>query len=175
MSWGAGVCALVFLLACLLFAYELSSPRRHRLRLALLLLPIVASLWIYGSAWLSIRTLRNLGLACASGDPVGVESCFASRVTVGVEDYERGPELVSRYMTTPRKKEEVEALRFHAGFSFSDPFHFYMVTCGDTDLGTDSAGMFRLALTPTGWKVDQEIYGGPPWRLPEIWTLAGCW
>jgi len=173
MRWGEIVWALVFLLACLLFAYELSSRRRRRLRLAIILLPLVAGLWVYGSAWLATRNLRNLGRGLVSGDPVQVESFFASRVTVGVEDYERGPELVSLYMKHPRKKEYLEALRYYPGFVIPDPFHVYVATSGDMDLGTSPFGIFRLVLTFSGWKVDEEMYGGPPWSWPRIRGLPG--
>jgi len=173
MSWGKIVWFLVFLLACLIFAYEWSSPRPRRLRLAVILLPLVAGLWIYGSAWLAIRNLRNLGLGLVNGDRVEVETCFASRVTVGVEDYERGPDLVSLYMKQPRKKEDLEALQFYPGFVLPDPVHVYVVTSGDMDLGTSPFGIFRLVLTFSGWKVEEEMYGGPPWRLPRIRGLPG--
>jgi hypothetical protein len=50
-----------------------------------------------------------------------------------------------------------------SGFAIPDPFHVYVAISGDTDLGTDRYGIFRLALALSGWKVDQELYGGPPW------------
>ena len=150
----------------------------RRGRLAVLLLPAVATLVVLLLSWTAARHARNLGLAIADRDVEKSERYFAERVTLGVKEYARGPELVARFAGKgSMTRNEVDGLKFLPSFDPCDPLHIYLEPVVEHSM--PGLTLLRLRLTPAGWKLDGVLaWGcmmgeGDAAFLARLWTMPG--